>query len=211
MKLTKILEEVITEIGDLSAGSFPFTSKASSIRTAAKKLISQLPQEIEVWREVNKKRGHEFDPTEITVKSSTTYPVTGDSGINYNIKISYAIANEPKDKSDFSSGAQVDFNIKGGDRNNITSTNANEQYKLISTLVSVFIDFANSIEPLAPLTAIAIFPIVEKGEKANSLSPLDSKRAKLYKIYINKNLDKLPGDWSIEEGSSRGAIILKRK
>ena len=202
----------LTEIGDLSAGSFPFTSKASAIRTmVGKKLIPKFEQAIEWNKEMYQrlKRPWEFDPKGggISFEAKTSYIVTGDSGNDYNIKITYNVINKPKDNSEYSSEARVDFNIKGGTTRSIKSTNANEQYKLVSTVVSVFIDFANAIEPLAPLTKIEIQPMADKGEKVNSV--LDSKRAKLYRVYINKNLNKLPGDWTLEDG--RRELVLKRK
>ena len=204
----------LTEIGDLSAGSFPFTSKASAIRTmVGKKLIPRFEQAIEWNKEMYQrlKRPWEFDPKGggIRFEAKTSYLVTGESGNNYNIKITYDVINKPKDNNDYSSEARVDFNLKGAttDLQKTRSTNANEQYKLVSTVVAAFIDFANAIEPLAPLTSIEIYPVADKGEKVNSV--LDSKRAKLYRIYINKNLDKLPGDWTLEEGKKQ--LVLKRK
>jgi len=214
MKLTKILKEVISEIGDLSAGSFPFTSKGSAVKTmVGKKLIPQLEKAIEWNRGLYQrlKRPSDFNPKGggISFEAKTSYLVTGDSGNDYNIKITYNVINKPKDNNDYSSEARVDFNIKGGTSRNIKSTNANEQYKLVSTVVSACIDFANSIEPLAPLTKIEIQPMADKGEKVDSV--LDSKRAKLYRVYINKNLNKLPGDWTLEEGEFKNKFVLKRK
>lgn len=211
MKLLKILKEVISEMGDLSAGTFPFNSKSASIKSTVKKLIPRLQFYIELNRKLFKDINRDFDPQSgrIAVEAKTLYLVKGDSGIEYNIKITYDVINKPKDKSDYSSKARVDFNVKGkSSSSNITSTNANEQYRLVSTVVLAFIDFANSIESIAPLIAIEIHPIAESSEKVDS--PLDSKRAKFYKIYINKNLSKLPGDWTIDEESSVRTIVLKR-
>ena len=218
LQLAKHKRNLLQEIGDASAGSFPFSSKATSIKTSVKKLIPRLQSYVEMNRKLwaspdfSKHVGYDFDPQSGRIKAGakTSYLVTGESGIEYNIKITYDVINKPKDKSDYSSQARVDFNVKGkSSSSKITSTNANEQYKLISTVVAVFIDFANAIEPLTPLINIEIHPIAESSEKVDSI--LDSKRARLYKAYINKNLDKLPGEWTVEEESNSRSIIIKRK
>ena len=192
LQLAKHKRNLLQEIGDASAGSFPFSSKATSIKTSVKKLIPRLQSYVEMNRKLFKDLNRDFDPQSgrIAVEAKTSYLVTGESGIEYNIKITYSVINKPKDKSDYSSQARVDFNVKGkSSSSKITSTSANEQYKLISTVVAVFIDFANAIEPLTPLINIEIHPIAESSEKVDSI--LDSKRARLYKAYINKNLKRI--------------------
>jgi hypothetical protein len=179
MKLIKILESLLPEIGDLSAGTFPFKSKASAIRTAIKN-----KQETLVKYAIRAR-------SSTALNSKTSYTVVGGSGITYNISIDYQVTYRYKEK-DFVSWARVDFDVKGAEEEN-ADTNAREQYKLISTVVAVFLDFANAVEPIAPLRSGTIYAKADDSQEHS----LDSKRARLYKMYIEKNLSKLPGEWSL--------------
>jgi hypothetical protein len=198
MKLIKILESLLPEIGDLSAGTFPFKSKASAIRKAVKETQEDLNKSALRWRK------DKHDPKGIKSVDKTSYFVTGDSGIDYNIKIEFQI--EYQAENTFTSWARVDFDVKGN-RKEMSNTNAKEQYKLVSTVVAAFIDFANSVEPLAPLTSATIYAKADDSQDHT----LNSKRARLYGQYIKKNLDKLPGDWSVIESKAKQGFELTRK
>jgi hypothetical protein len=198
MKLIRILESIMSEIGDLSAGQFPFKSKASTIRKIVKAGQEDLNQSAIRWRK------NKHDPKGIKSVGKTSYYVTGESGIDYNIKIGFQI--EYQAENTFTSWARVDFDVKGN-KKDVSNTNAKEQYKLISTIVAAFIDFANAVEPLAPLTSATIYPKADDSQDHT----LNSKRARLYGQYIKKNLDKLPGEWSIIESGAKDTFELTRK
>jgi hypothetical protein len=73
--------------------------------------------------------------------------------------------------------ARVDFDIKGN-KGEVQDTNLREQYKLVSTVVLAFLNFANQVESLAPLTRAKIYA---KSDSGQGLS-IDSKRARLYRV-----------------------------
>ena len=185
MKLLKeALEQIILiqEIGDLSAGALPMTKP--NFLPRVKKIMSDL--------EAAYKR---YKHDGITLDGITTYVAEGESGQLYDIKIGYSIETY---KSKFSSEARIDFDIKGN-KKELKDTNLKEQYKLVSSVVLAMLDFTNKIEPIAPLKYIAIYPKADDSED----SQVDSKRGRFYKVYITKNLDKLPGKWKVIQKQER--------
>lgn len=185
------LIDILKEIGDLSAGALPI--KKPKIGTTVKKAIQDL-------NATAQRQKYAYDLIET---KKTTYVATGEA--IYNIVIEYDIDLSVKGKKPigYTSTARVDFDVKGSKK--FEDTNLNEQYKLISSVVESFLDFANQIEPSAPLKTISVYPKAD-----DSLKPdVNSKRGRLYSIYIQKNLSKLPGKWKINT-KSVARIILER-
>jgi hypothetical protein len=139
----------------------------------------------------------------ISLEKKATYTATGDSGQQYNIIVQYDVEIR---KNKLFTQARVDFDVKGN-KGEVQDTNLREQYKLVSTVVLAFLNFANQVESLAPLTRAVIYA---KSDSGQGLS-IDSKRARLYLQYIEKNLDKLPGKWEITPSEDKEGYVLIRK
>lgn len=197
LELAKLKHNLLQEIGDLSAGSLPL--KKPNIKNSVKKVMDMLDS-------TGERQKYQYA---MALEKEASYTATGTTGQIYSIKVQYDVTLNTKNNKNagFTSNARIDFDVKGN-RGEVKDTNLNEQYKLISAVVESMIDFANQIEPLAPLNRINIFAKADEGEEHTT----DSKRARLYKMYIDKNLNKLPGSWEKPvEDKDWGGFRIKRK
>lgn len=197
MKLTKILEQIMSEVGEASS-ALPI--KKPNIKGAVKKTVEDLTKSVE-----SKTARHHRNHYEMAVEKKSTYTATGDAV--YAIEVRYDIIVEVKNKKavGFYTTARVDFDVKGN-KGEVESTNLNEQYKVIGAVTQAFLDFANQVESIAPLKTASIYAKEDEGGDTS----LDSKRARIYKIYIEKNLKNLPGEWKMKDNPNWGGFDLTR-
>jgi len=89
-----------------------------------------------------------------------------------------------------------------------TSTELNEQYKVLSAVFNSVIDFVNETESTTPVDLITIHPSNDKGTDTAT----NSKRGRFYMAYIEKNISKLPNPemWEINLNMSDNYIDLSR-
>ena len=211
MKLIRILESIMSEIGDLSAGQFPFVSKTQTIQKEVERIKKSIKKEVidrEKWNtdgvgDPNFWKG-------ISESGKTLiYDVKGNAKLRYLIEIDYEVTlkSRKKDQDQFTTWARIDFDIKGN-QGWVQDTNAREQYQLMSTIVAIFKEFADAVEPIAPLTSGAFYA---KADSEESQAPdLNSRRSRLYQQYIMKNLGQLPGQWKTKANMARQRMEITR-
>jgi hypothetical protein len=96
------------------------------------------------------------------------------------------------------------FDLKDG---KMETTNFQEHYKIMATIMEIIIDFVNTIDDNVSdvtIREIQFFPKADKGP-GNST---DSKRGKLYKAYMEKNINKLHKKYNFR--STADALYLTR-
>ena len=199
--------EDISEIGDLSAGQFPFTSKTQQIQRDVKSLIDEIKNTVR-WNTNN-----DSDPNfwkGISEPGKTLiWDVKGNRKLRYEIEIDYEVTLKSRKKGEdqYTTWARIDFDIKGN-KGLVQDTNAREQYQLMATIVAIFKEFAETVEPIAPLDSAAFYA---KADAEDSQSPdLNSRRARLYQQYIEKNLSQLPGQWKIKANKALKRMEITR-
>ena len=212
MKLTSILQEVLSEIGDASATGFTL-KKPSNIKGLIQKLIDRINSD-----KINKEYGG-------YALFKTKY-VASIGNNKYNIDISGEVWNTtPGTVSRFTylfkpNGSRkpghlkirVDFDIKRADKkdNDYASTELNEQYKVLAAVFQSVMHFVNETESTTPVDQISITPAGDKGDVAAN----DSKRGRMYMMYVQKNLSKLPDPsmWKVEvlDKESDSTTVLSR-
>lgn len=191
MKLTKILEEVMTEIGDLSAGSFELT------KPPVEALLLKSKDQIDQY----KKRTGE----NIKLAKQSMYLAKGESGTEYNIYISYDVGSN--DQGEYYIEGSLTFDEKKQSADTAyQDTNAREQFKLMTTVAKALEDFISQADPIAKVRKMVFSPKADVGKTFS----LDSKRARLYRQYINKGLSRLPGKWEVKENPKKNQIEIYR-
>jgi hypothetical protein len=207
MKLIHILESIVSEIGDLSAGQFDFISKTKAIQQEAQKAIKEIKETVKsnasYFKDPNTWKGTSQECN--TIK----WGVKGNNKLTYVIEIDWEIRLKSRKKGEdqFSTWARIDFDIKGN-KGWVQDTNAREQYQLMATIVAIFKEFAEAVEPIAPLDSGAFYA---KADSEDSQSPdLNSRRARLYQQYIEKNLSQLPGQWKTKANKARQRMEITR-
>ena len=96
-------------------------------------------------------------------------------------------------------------------------TNLNEQYRLMATVMECIEDYVNRLEGLKVEVAggkehtcvIYKLYIVPKSD-IEAGPQLDSRRGRLYKAFLQKNLNKLPFKMTIDTGSDNDYFELVR-
>jgi hypothetical protein len=211
MKLTKILKEVMIEIGDLSAGQFPFVSKTQTIQKEVERIKKSIKKEVidrEKWNTDGVGDSNFWKGISESGKT-LIYDVKGNAKLRYLIEIDYEVTlkSRKKGQDQFTTWARIDFDIKGN-QGWVQDTNAREQYQLMSTIVAIFKEFADAVEPIAPLTSGAFYA---KADSEESQAPdLNSRRSRLYQQYITKNLGQLPGQWKTKANKARQRLEITR-
>lgn len=176
------LIDILSEIGDASAKPFPWTPDGNVEATINAALKSN--------------GYYEFTYTINSPKTTYQVSITGSL-----MRHGYISSGNVR----YTFGMNVAFDVKDAEKEDQT-TNLFEQYSLIATVIECVIDFikkANKLDNVKP-SYIAIRP---KGDNSEDDRPdSNSKRGKLYTKYIEKNLNRLPGNWEITIRSN--SIIL---
>jgi hypothetical protein len=115
----------------------------------------------------------------------------------------------------------VEANISFGTMNDVNDempeTNLNEQYRLMATVMECIEDYVKQIEGLKVKVfggdeytcVIYKLYIVPKSDTEDG-SQLDSRRGRLYKAFLQKNLNKLPFKMTIDTSSDNDYFELVR-
>jgi hypothetical protein len=208
MKLTSLLQEVLSEIGDASAAGFSLTKP---------KVTGTIKKALDKINNVDSKREYGGEePFKVRYVASI--------GPNkYNIDISGRVKNLTKGtvsrftylfNQDGSLKAghlkiRVDFDLRRtSKKDQFSSTDLNEQYKVLAAVFNSVLDFVNQTEAETPVDEILMHPANDKStDTAN-----DSKRGRLYMAYIQKNISKLPNPemWEMNLNMSDSYIDLSR-
>lgn len=96
------------------------------------------------------------------------------------------------------------FMVKGDDSE--SNTNYQEQYRVISTVMEIIADYVNTANTIEGIKVIEI-QIAPKSD-SSKLPDVNSKRGKLYRAYIEKNLNKLDRKYTAHVSRSGLAFVL---
>jgi hypothetical protein len=171
------LIDILSEIGDASAKPFPWTPDGN-VEATIKKEISK--EGGSTWEEP-------FKFTYTINSPKTIYQVF--------------ILGTSKDPNPYVNGDKhslyisVAFDIKDAKKEDQT-TNLFEQYSLIATVIECVIDFIKKVNKIDNVKIVQIY-ILPKSDDPEGGTDFKSKRGKLYVKYIEKNLNRLPGNWKI--------------
>ena len=180
MKLTDIL----SEIGDASAKPFPWTPDGD-VEATIKSEMGPYPE------------SNQYEFTYTINSPKTTYQVFIRGSLQ-----------QFKSSGDvwYKTYLNVGFDVKDAEKEEQT-TNLFEQYSLTATVIECVIDFIKKINKLGNVKIIFI-AIQPKGDNSEDELDLNSKRGKLYTKYVEKNLNRLQGNWKINIRSDMNSIIL---
>ena len=176
----------LSEIGDASAGVFPYNK--NRIDT----IVDTLKTKIDI------------QPDAKWQQHLLPFLKFSSPNAEYNV-ITTAQVNKPLILPDFQADPvtidlRVDFMVNESDE----ATNIGEQYKVMATMTQIIKELIAEINKLEGprLDSVKIFP---KSDNGNEESNVDSKRGRLYKAYVEKNL---PQGWQVSVSKdARGSFI----
>ena len=178
--LTNTLAESLNEIGDASAGVFPY--KKSRIDT----IVDTLKTKIDI------------QPDAKWQQHLLPFLKFSSPNADYDV-ITTAQVNKPLILPDFQADPvtidlRVDFMVGESDE----ATNIGEQYKVMATMTQIIKELIAKINKLEGprLDSVKIFP---KSDDGSEEADVDSKRGKLYQAYVEKNL---PQGWKVGTGKN---------
>jgi hypothetical protein len=200
------LLNILNEIGDASAKPLPWKSKGS-ISSMSKQFIAAIDKQ--------EKSRNWLGPFLFS------YSAQGES-VYYDIKMEamgrrrmvLQLPGKPKRKpldEQYEMEVWISFSVDDSDE----STNLNEQYKVMATVIACIQDFIAKVSDIFLIKEINILPKSDTGPDAQ----FDSQRGRLYLAYVKRNIDKLPGQWtayadedgiSIRNGSWEGGNIVAK-
>ena len=177
------LIDLLKEIGDASAKPLDWSSKGN-ILLHAKRFA------LKIDNQKNFRKWLGPANFEYTAKSNNAI---------YNITIeamgrkimNLMLPGRPKPKIEgpkYNMEVWVSFAVNGSDE----STNLNEQYRVMSTVIECIQDFISKVSDIFSIKEINILPKSDTGPDAE----FDSHRGRLYLAYVKKNINKLPGNWT---------------
>jgi len=182
------LSNILSEIGEGNAQPFPWRAK----RTMESSLKTM---------ETNAYQAFKLDPSSINVtgisfiykftsdQTNTKYEVTIDTEVGRNIVIL------PRKNSTTNTGRKKYYieSIVAFDTNahETEDTNLNEQYRVMATIVDCIKDFIKGIQSSEAfqLNYIMVYP---KADTDAGDPTINSKRGRMYKMYIQKQLQNIP-------------------
>lgn len=172
---------LITELGDGSSRPFSWSVKGGgSLKSKIKDYLDNVKglSSSNNWKEME----------------LLTIIVNGDKA-NYEVKIRTWFSKILKINfgggkiggPDYKISSRLDFNVEGAEKE--TETNLGEQYRLMSTLTNIGIDFLN--ETHKNNISLEEFNIYAKPDGDTDTSDVNSRRGKMYLEFVKKNLNKL--------------------
>ena len=204
MKLFKILETVLSEIGDASAKGYTLTHPTpNSIQSKMLKLVQSLEKTPYAEKEYKVKYVATIGENQYNIEISGQV-----ARVNNPVERFTYLFNADGSKKPGSCNMRVDFDIKKKDKKNSDiDTNLNEPLKVLGAVFESTIHFVNSVESVTPVDQIAIYAAKDDASGVSN----DSKRGRIYQVYANKNIDKLPDSqmWS-QRSYDVDAIVLDR-
>ena len=212
MKYLKLFEEHINEIGD--ASSKPFKVKGPSPKQVVKDMLKMNDGRTndDKWLDEDQKAVWEFD---------------GDKGQSYTIELAWNtkrkrpvpmrfIKNKKAYKRwEFNMNigfyAKVepytgdDFRIDLSDIEKERTTNLNEQYRILSTVIDTVIPVINEAAKEYSINTIYIIPKADYNEPKS----IQNKRGKFYLAYLKKNIKKINVPVTAKESKYDGGFIIQ--
>ena len=199
IKLKDILQENINEIGDAGMRIRPwkFDGAKSDYRSAKefKDFVARYPED------------DEFD-------GQSWYKFTTKQGTDYEVSIEYIWMDSPKYRGGFIYQANVDFYAEGKydgymDKS-MSMTNKGEVFEVMATITDIVVDWINEWSKEFYIDMITIEPKLEEPERdmlhAPGFKADMSKRGRLYKAYIQKQIKKLDGKYLFADRKGRFEI-----
>ena len=199
IKLKDILKENIYEIGDAGMRIRPwrFDGAKSDYRSAKefKDFVARYPED------------DEFD-------GESWYNFTTKQGTNYEVQIDYIWLDSPKYSGGFIEIASVDFyagdEYDGRMDKSMSMTNKGEVFEVMATITDIVIDWINEWSKEFYIDMITIEPKLEEPERdmlhAPGFKADMSKRGRLYKAYIQKQIKKLDTKYLFADRKGRFEI-----
>ena len=170
------LIDILSEIGDASAKPFPWTPDGNVEAT--------------INAAIKSNSRYEFTYTINSPKTTYQVLIAG----HLEDTISWPEINKYKDNR-YQLIFSVAFDVKDAEKEDQT-TNLFEQYSLIATVIECVIDFIKKVNKIDNVKIVKII-IAAKSDDPKGGPDFNSKRGKLYAKYIEKNLNRLPGNWEI--------------
>ena len=202
IKLKDILQENIYEIGDAGMRIRPwrFDGAKSDYRSAKefKDFVARYPED------------DEFD-------GESWYRFTTKQGTNYEVSIEYFWMADPKYSVGFIGQASVDFyagdEYDGSMDKSMSMTNKGEVFEVMATITDIVIDWINEWDKVFYIDLIKLEPKVEEYERdivhAPDFKAAATKRGRLYKAYIQKQIKKLDNKYLFADRKGRFEIYPK--
>lgn len=178
------LSNILSEIGEGNAQPFPWQAK----RTMKASLKTM---------ETNADQSFKIDPTAFATgitfvykfqsdQTNTKYEVVIDNEVGRNLIFIPGVSKSPRKKYFINSIVAFDTNA-----HETENTNLNEQYRVMATVVDCIKDFIKGIQSSKAfrLNQIMVYP---KADTDNGDPTINSKRGRMYKMYIQKQLQNVP-------------------
>jgi hypothetical protein len=188
MKYIQTYESFLFEVGDSSAKRLPWKpdqSFASFFKNAVADGKKHSPSgELSAqW--------YRLKDLVISIKSEKAeYIVKIGASVQGAFNLSFDGEADPTE--DYQMLSAVSFNVKGAEEE--AFTNLNEQYSLMATLTDIIVEFLNTSRDYLKIQKLYIKPKSDGDD--NPL--LDSRRGRLYLVYVKNNIKKLSGSWTAE-------------
>lgn len=205
------LTDILTEIGEGTAQPF----KWRAVDNAAQKITLKAKELHPIG---NGSHSTEFKVTYLA-QGTVLYVISFLTGIKRTIaltkpgavKTPWSTTNKVLIEANISFGTMSDTNDEAPE------TNLNEQYRLMATVMECIQDYVKRVEGLKVevhggdeyTCAIYKLYIVPKSDTEGG-AQLDSRRGRLYKAFLQKNLNKLPFIMTIDTASDNDYFELNR-
>jgi hypothetical protein len=205
------LSEILKEIGEASADALQWTTNDNPANDF--KRISRSKWPSYTIKTIYTAKS-EIDPT-------LKYDITFDTQLKRddpNSK-SYKVFNSSSDwvsADKIISRTNVGFKVSTDLNNTFAETNLNEQYRLMATVIECILDFVSKVEGLKIEVEDHMYTVVvdkllfaPKADNADDIS-MNSRRARLYTIFVKKNMSKLPFKTTIRYYQDVGYFEIDR-
>ena len=202
MKYLKLFEEHINEIGDAGMKIRPwrFNGASSDYRSA---------QEFKDFEAKDNDDG-EFD-------GESWYRFTTKQGTEYNVWIEYQWVSDNPLEDGYIYDASVDFYAidepSGDIDKSMSMTNKGEIFEVMATVTDIVLSWINEWDKVFYIDLIKLEPKVEEYERdivhAPDFKAAATKRGRLYKAYIQKQIKKLDNKYLFADRKGRFEIYPK--
>ena len=202
MKYLKLFEEHINEIGDAGMKIRPwrFDGASSDYRSA---------QEFKDFEAKDNEEGE--------YEGESWYRFTTKQGTDYVVSIQYYWMSDNPLEDGYIYDASVDFYAidkpSGDIDKSMSMTNKGEIFEVMATITDIVIDWINEWDKVFYIDLIKLEPKVEEYERdivhAPDFKAAATKRGRLYKAYIQKQIKKLDNKYLFADRKGRFEIYPK--
>ena len=202
MKHIKLFEEHINEIGDAGMKIRPwrFDGAGSDYRSAQE------------FKDLEAKDNEEGE-----YEGESWYNFTTKQGTDYSVSIQYYWMSDNPLEDGYIYDASVDFYAVDEDSgrmdNSMSMTNKGEIFEVMATITDIIIDWINEWDKVFYIDLIKLEPKVEEYERdimnAPGFKAAKTKRGRLYRAYIQKQIKKLDKKYLFADIKGRFEIFPK--